>query len=72
MPKSPKLPSGFGRPHDYGPKGGQAVLFYLGIFAVFLVTAAGMRENNILLIAIGVILALMLARKIKVWYTPRD
>jgi hypothetical protein len=71
MAKSPKLPSGFGRPHDYGPKGGQAVLFYLGIMVVFIVTAAGMRENNVFLIAIGVVLALMLARKIKVWYTPR-
>ena len=68
---SPKLPSGFGRPQDYGPKGGQAVLFYVGIAVVFLVTGAGMRENNILLIAIGVVLALMLARKVKVWYTPR-
>ena len=47
------------------------VLFYVGIAVVFLVTAAGMRENNILLIAIGVVLALMLAKKIKVWYTPR-
>ncbi|WP_026909379.1 hypothetical protein [Patulibacter minatonensis] len=70
--KAPKLPSGFGRPHDYGPKGGQAVLFYLGVMVVFLVTGYGMRENNVIVIAIGIVLALMLAKKVKVWYTPKE
>jgi hypothetical protein len=70
--KSPKLPSGFGQPQKYGPKGGQAVLFYLGIFAVFVITGYGMRENNIFVIAIGVVLALLFARKVKDWYTPRQ
>jgi hypothetical protein len=70
MAKS-KLPPGFGGSPDYGPRGAEWILFWLGILVVFLVMGAGMRENNILLIAIGVVLALAFAAKVKVWYTPR-
>lgn len=71
MSKRPKLPMGLRNSHEYGPKGGQHVIFWLGIIMVFGVVGAGMRDNNVLLIAIGVVLALMFARQVKVWYTPR-
>lgn len=66
-----QLPPGFGD-HDFGPKGSDAVLFWIGVIVIFSVIGAGMRTDNIILIAIGVVLALAFARQIKVWYTPRD
>jgi hypothetical protein len=72
MGKNSKLPPGFGQ-HDYGPKGiGQQVLFWVGVIVCFVVIGAGMREDNVLLIAIGVVLALLFARQVKEWYTPRS
>jgi len=70
--RSSKLPPGLRQSHDYGPKGGQNVVFWLGIILVFTVLGAGMRTNNVLLIAIGVVLALVFARQVKDWYTPRS
>lgn len=66
-----QLPPGFGQ-HDYGPKGGDIIVFWIGVITVFSVIGAGMRTNNVILIAIGVVLALAFARRVKTWYTPRD
>lgn len=72
MSKRSKLPMGFGNSQKYGPQGGEHVAFWVGVIAIFLIIGAGMRNDNILLIAVGVVLALLFARQIKVWYTPRD
>jgi hypothetical protein len=66
----PDLPPGHRKP-EYGPQGGQRVVFWVGVILVFVVLGAGMRDDNVLLIAIGVVLALLFARQVKDWYTPR-
>ena len=48
------------------------MLFWVGVIVCFVVIGAGMREDNVLLIAIGVVLALLFARQVKEWYTPRS